>query len=156
MARARPCGTGAESWGALGSPPGIRDRERPQPCERAIEIAAELERVEALVDGLPLRVLGGGQHIGGTEPLPRSLRATIAAHGAGADARLGDELLHRLEEVDVQAGDAVDGGQLGMGGLGREAIIADEAADDGAVLLFDMRVVVLLPGPAPGEGMAWC
>src|SRR5207244_10244607 len=66
----------------------------------------------------------------------------------------GHELLHGLEEVDVQAGEAIDAGELGIGGLGGEAIIADELADDGAVLLFDMGAVVLLPGAAASEGDA--
>ena len=41
---------------------------------------------------------------------------------------------------------------IGHGRPGSEAIIADEAGTHGAVLLFDMCVVVLLPGPAPSEG----
>jgi hypothetical protein len=57
-----------------------------------------------------------------------------------------------LEEVDVQAGEAVDARELGIGGPGREAIIADELADDGPVLLLDMGTVVLLPGAAAREG----
>ena len=44
-----------------------------------------------------------------------------------------------LEEV------AIDARELGIGGLGGEAIIADELADDGAVLLFNMGAVVLEP-----------
>src|ERR1700719_4019586 len=39
-----------------------------------------------------------------------------------------------------------------MRGFGGEAIIADEAADEGAGLLFDMGIVVLLPRAAAGEG----
>ena len=38
-----------------------------------------------------------------------------------------------------------------MGGV---AIIADERADEGAVLLLDMGTVVLLVGAAAGEGHA--
>ena len=43
-----------------------------------------------------------------------------------------------------QAGEAVDALQLPIGGPGGEAIIPDELADDGAVLLLDERLVVLL------------
>src|SRR5262245_21963958 len=39
-----------------------------------------------------------------------------------------------------------------MGSLGGKAIIADEAAHDGAVFLLDVRAVVFLPGATAGEG----
>jgi hypothetical protein len=54
----------------------------------------------------------------------------------GADARLAHELLHGLEEVHVQAAEFIDARELHIGGLGGEAIIADEVADDGTVLLL--------------------
>jgi len=72
----------------------------------------------------------------------------------GPGALLAHELFDRLEEVDVQASQGVDAGQLGIGALGGEAIIADEMADDGPVLLLHMRAVILLPGAAAGEGNA--
>jgi hypothetical protein len=54
------------------------------------------------------------------------------------------ELLDRLKEVDVEARERVDAGELGMGSLGSVASITDERADDGAALLLDMAAVVLL------------
>ncbi len=57
---------------------------------------------------------------------------------AGALSGLGDELFHRLEEVHVEASELIDTPELRMGGAGGEAIIADEVADDGAVLLLDV------------------
>jgi hypothetical protein len=65
---------------------------------------------------------------------------------------LRDELLDRLEEVDVQAREVIHASELGIGGLGGVAIIADERADDGAVLLLEMGTVVFLVGAATGEG----
>jgi hypothetical protein len=64
------------------------------------------------------------------------------------------ELLDRLKEVDVEARERVDAGELGIGSLGSVASITDERADDGAVLLLDMGAVVLLIGAAAGEGHA--
>jgi hypothetical protein len=72
---------------------------------------------------------------------------------ARAAALFGHELLDRLEEVDVQAGQRVDAGELRIGGASI-AIIADQGADDRAVLLLDMGAVVLLIGAAAGEGDA--
>jgi hypothetical protein len=52
----------------------------------------------------------------------------------------------------VSAGELIDARELGIGGPGGEAIIADEPADDDAVLLLDMSPVVLLVGAAAREG----
>ena len=49
--------------------------------------------------------------------------------------------MDRLEEIDVQAGELIDARELSIGLLGGIAIIADEAADDGAVFLLDMGAV---------------
>ena len=48
------------------------------------------------------------------------------------------------------AGEIIDAGELGIGGAGGVAIIADERADDGA----DMGAVVLLIGAAARDGDA--
>src|SRR6266851_5238532 len=73
--------------------------------------------------------------------------------GQGPEAVEGRfEIAPELQRVE--AGEAIDAGELGIGGVGGEAIIADELADDGAVLLFDMGAIVLLPGPTAGEGDA--
>ncbi len=69
-----------------------------------------------------------------------------------ARPRLGHELLHGLEEIHVQAGEPVDAGELRIGGVGGEAIIADEVAHDGAIFLLDVGTVILLPGATTGEG----
>ena len=82
------------------------------------------------------------------------MRAIVDAVHAGAPPSLRHELLHGLEEVDVQAREVVHATELRIGGLGGEAIIADELAHDGAVLLLDVGAVVLLPGAAAGEGDA--
>jgi hypothetical protein len=52
----------------------------------------------------------------------------------------------------VQSHERVHALELSKGGPGNEVIIADEVADDGAVLLRHVGIVVLLPGPAAGEG----
>src|SRR5262245_11397576 len=72
----------------------------------------------------------------------------------GAGAVFGHELFDGLEKVHMEAGQVVDAGELGIGASGREAIVADELADDGAVLLLDVSAVVFLPGAAAGEGDA--
>jgi hypothetical protein len=48
----------------------------------------------------------------------------------------------------VQPGEVVNAGKLRIGRFGGEAIIADELADDGSVLLLDVGTVVLLLGAA--------
>jgi len=54
----------------------------------------------------------------------------------------------------VQAGEPIDAPELGIGGGGGEAIIADEVPDHGTVLLLDMGAVVFLPGTTAGKGDA--
>jgi hypothetical protein len=56
------------------------------------------------------------------------------------------------EEVNVQPSALVDAREPGIGRARGEAIIADEVAPDGAVLLLDVHAVVLLPGATAGEG----
>ena len=78
---------------------------------------------------------------GGREPLVGRLGLVKPAMHPGPVTSFAHELLDGLEEVHVQAGELIDAGQLSIGGFGGEAIIADELADDGAVLLLDMGTV---------------
>lgn len=105
-----------------------------------------------MIERLEVRARGGRQYAGGAEALVRRLSAVVDPVDAGAGAVLGHELLHGLEEVDVQAREPIDAGELGIGRLGGEAIIADEVPHDRAVLLLDVGAVVLLPGATAGEG----
>ena len=68
-------------------------------------------------------------------------------------AGLGVETLHRLEEVDVQAEQAIDPRELGVGAFAGETIMADQRAHDRPVLLH-MRAIVLAIGAAPCEGQS--
>src|ERR1044071_1655604 len=126
----------------------------PQAIERRVELTAQPQGVEALIERLEVRAGRGREDAGGAQALKGRLRPVIHPVHGRAVSLFAHELLHGLEEVDVQAGEAIDTGELGMGGFGGEAIIADELADDGAVLLFDMGAVVLLPRATPGEGDA--
>src|SRR5712691_7410628 len=132
----------------------IGGSQGPEAIELSVELATEPQGVEAVIERLEGRAGGGREHAGGTQALEGRLRSIGDAAHVGAVPLFAHELLHGLEEVDVQAGEAIDAGELGIGGLGGEAIIADELADDGAVLLFDMGAVVLLPGATAGEGDA--
>src|SRR5438552_1505896 len=125
--------------------------ERPEAVERGVEIAPQLEGVEAVIERLKLLAFRRGEHAGGAEALVRRLGPVVDAVDPRAVPRLRHELFHGLEEVHVQAGEAIDAGELSIGSLGSEAIIADELADDGAVFLLHVRAVVLLPGAAAGE-----
>jgi hypothetical protein len=113
-----------------------------------------MQRVQALIHRLELLPTQGGEHARRPEPLIRGAGAIVHAMHARAAALLAHELLDRLEEVDVQAREVVHASELGIGGLGGVAIIADERADDGAVLLLDMGTVVLLVRATAGEGDA--
>ena len=130
----------------------IRGGQGPEAVQGRVEIAPELQRVEALIERLEVAADAGREHAEGAEPLIGGLGPVIHTVHVRAVALFAHELLHGLEEIDVQTGEAIDAGELSRGGFGGEAIIADELADDGAVLLFDMGAVVLLPRATPGEG----
>ncbi len=75
--------------------------ERREPVERRVQFTPELERVEALIEDLELVAFVWGQDAGGAEALERRLGAVVDPVHAGVLPALGDELFHRLEEVDV-------------------------------------------------------
>jgi hypothetical protein len=85
-----------------------------------------------------------------TQSLERRLGPIVDAMHARAAALFGDELLDRLEEVDVQACEVVHASELGIGRLGGVAIRADERPDDRAVLLLDVGAVILVVGGGCG------
>ena len=102
----------------------------------------ELKRIEAVIEGVELGALGGAEHARRAQALVGSLGAVEHPVDARARPLFAHELFDRLEEVHVQTGQRVDLGELGIGGLGREAIRADEVAHDRAVLLLDQRAVI--------------
>ena len=55
----------------------------------------------------------------------------------------------------LQAEQAVQALQDGEGGAGAIAVVADEAADEQAIALFDPGLIVLAIGAAPGEADLW-
>ena len=79
--------------------------------------------------------------------------SVIAAPDPGTVARLADQLAHRVQEVDVVAGEIMDVLQR-REGRHFQPVIADEPTDDGPILLFNMARVVLGIRPTPREGDA--
>ena len=105
-------------WSGRG--PG-RDGQGPEALQGGLELTAEMQGVQALIHRLELLPTKGGEHARRTETLIRGAGAIIHAMHARAAALFADELLDRLEEVDMQAGEIVDAGELGIGGLGRRS-----------------------------------
>ena len=114
--------------------------------ERAFAGSAELDGVDV-----------GRRRLGaeGVEALPGGL-GTVEGAGVG-DATRGDVAVVRhlaaagdgevVQEVPLVA----EGGEGGELGVVVEAEVAEEGADDGAVLLLDAVVVVLAVGAGAGE-----
>ena len=67
-------------------------------------------------------------------------------------ARFGAQLHRRLEEIDVQPHGSIQLGQLAIGTLTFEAVVADELPYNRAIFLFDKAGVVLVADPPAGEG----
>src|SRR5581483_8193682 len=75
----------------------------------------------------------------------------VGAADAASFASLRRQLHRGLEEVHVQAQGAVELAQLPIGAFSLETIVADEVADDRAVLLLDEALIVLAGDATPGE-----
>jgi hypothetical protein len=75
-----------------------------------------LERIERVVEGVELTANIDRHDAGGAEALVGRLGANIDPVDARGMAGLGPELFHRLEEVHVQTGEAIETGELGIRG----------------------------------------
>jgi hypothetical protein len=67
----------------------------------------------------------------------RRASCIIAAADPGTVAGLADELAHRVQEVDVVAGEIVDAPERGEGRQ-LQSVVADQPSDDRPILLFDV------------------
>ena len=118
-------------------------RERPELLESRLEGAAQLQRIEPLIERVLFGARRGRQHRQRAQALVRGVGAIVVTTRARPRAGLAHKLLHRLEEVHVEASERVAARELRIGRLGGEAIIADEVAHDGAVFLLDVGVKVM-------------
>jgi len=92
------------------------------------------------------------EDIGREQAPQRGLRRIIAAIDPAPVPSLEHPLERRLEDVDVQAQGAVQLGELGVGHLALEAVVAYDLPDDGAVLLLHVALIVLAISTPPREG----
>ena len=88
----------------------------------------------------------------GEQALVGRRRPIVALVHLGAATLLGEQLHRGQEEVHVEAQVGVDRGDQVTLGFGVVAPVAGLAAHDAPVLLLDEAGVVLLVGPAAGEG----
>ncbi len=84
----------------------------PQAIEGRVELTAQTQGIEALIERLEVRAGGGREHAGGAQALEGGLGPIVDAPHAGAVAVFAHELLHGLEEVDLQAGELIDAPEL--------------------------------------------
>ncbi len=108
--------------------------------------------VQRPIDRLQSALAAHVEHTTGQHPLERRLSWSVHSSHPTAGARLGAQLHRRLEEVDVQPHGSVQLGQLAIGALAFEAVVADQLPHDRTVLLLDEALVVLVGHPATGEG----
>ena len=80
-------------------------------------------------------------------------RSIIAAPDSGTVAGLAHEFTHRVQEIDVVAGEIVDPFQCWKGRQ-FQSIVANQTADDRPILLFNVAGVVLRVRSAAREGDA--
>ena len=68
-----------------------------------------------------------------------------------SETLFGNELERGLEEIDVEPQPLVKRGQNATGFKTFKPVVADDAANDGSVFLFDVALIVLFVGPTPGK-----
>ena len=121
--------------------------------ELALDILLELEGVQGLKVRLDLLAHFNGQGPGGEQPLIRCGRGFVAAVDCGALALLFEQLDGGHEtvlQVEPTIVEVIDGGH-GFGVV--EPLVAQQLANVGPVLLFNVGVVVFAVfrhGPARG------
>jgi hypothetical protein len=82
----------------------------------------------------------------------RRPRGSVAPPKTATIALFADELQRGLEEVHVEPGRPIQLAKVPIGALALEPVVADELADDRAILLLDVALVVLVGGAATREG----
>src|SRR5881296_2146026 len=92
----------------------------------------------------------GAQPVGHDALIGRA-RNIVAFANLTADALLTEELADRAEEVELQTEQTVEALQHGEGRARAVPVVADQAADDQAVALFDPGLIVLAVRPAARE-----
>ena len=95
----------------------------------------------------------GGKHAAVQKPVERCLGGIIAPSDARAVACLAHQFAHRVQEVDVVAGEIVDAPECGERRQ-FQSVVADQPSDHSPVLLFDVAGVILGVGSPPREGDA--
>src|SRR5580698_4504142 len=118
----------------------------------AVDLPLELTGVQSVPGPGEGPTLGRGEDPGIDGSLEGGGGGVMALDDLGPDPGPGDQLLlgqHQVGEAPVELPDPVEQAELGRR---VEAEIADQLSDVGPVLLFDMRPVVLVARPGPGEG----
>ena len=92
-----------------------------------------------------------GEDPAGEQPAVGRLRAIVPLAHAGAVALFGDQFADGLKKVHVEPQDLVHGLERQEGCTGAVAMVPDVAAEDGAIALLDIGLIVLAVGAAAGE-----
>jgi hypothetical protein len=126
--------------------------ERVDAVELLLDGPRQGEGIQAIALAAERGRPGGVEAARGEHPLQRRPGRIVAAPDARADALLPEQLhggqKEILEQPQLLAVQSVDGG---AGDQGVVAHVAQQLANVGPVLLFEMRIVVLLLRPAPRE-----
>src|SRR5215218_10185459 len=134
------------SWGVLGL------GERFELAGERQDLAGQGGRFDAFELGVHGDLRPGADGGVGERTLVRCRRGVVFLGDFGAGADLGDQLLLGQEVVGEDGVEVPDGVQQVPFGFGVVAVVADQLANPGPVLLLDVGAVVGVPWPGPGEG----
>lgn len=107
------------------------------------DLVKQAHRVKRVAEAFQLLAALGWTQPARQQTLQRRLGSIIPARHLTALAALAHQFHGRLKEVDVEPHRPIQFGQLAIGALALEAIVADELADDRAIFLLDKALIVL-------------
>ncbi len=127
-------------------------RMLPQGVEEQVELLPQTQRIQGLLDGGETVRRFRREDTARQHALIGCLGGIVPSPHPAALALLLLPLHRRLKAVNREAPRAIDCRALPIGRLALESIVADQLADDRAMLLFDGTVVVLPLGPTARAG----
>lgn len=127
-------------------------RKRPEQVLQSLDVRQQINRIQCIIFFLQLLFGCFWNTFRRHKALIGRLSAIIFFDDLAALASLPCQLQGGLKEINVQAQLLIQGRQDLIGLKTFEAVVSDKLADDGAVFLFYITLVVLFVGSRAGKG----
>ena len=123
----------------------------PECLLQSLELAEESHGIQRSIHGHQPTLIRDVEDAAGQHSLEWCLSRSVRPPYAATRPRLGAQFHRRLKEVHIQAYRPIQLGQLAIGALTFEAIVANELPNNGTIPLFDKTLVVFVADPSTRE-----